>query len=242
MEPPVEAGRISMQDLSDPSVVQAACIRGLGWGLEHARSGVKIDDHGNVGPFEDNLLPELEMVCWAGELGAWMNFELEEYMRSVRSSAALTINCFGPLMMAALPFSVGSHRRLHVKSFECRTRSGFEDAQEPYVDVIASWPSGLVAIDPTCIDYLAPKPLRLKKQTERPLTSQGAAEPWAAEMLRIREGTQSYRFLDAEQLIERAISLSRFNPGEPATLVYLYWEPMDEGLSPPLRGAPAGDR
>lgn len=43
---------------------------------------------------------------------------------------------------------------------------------------------------------------------------------------------QSYRFLDAECLIEWALSVSRSNPGQPATLIYLYWEPMGEGLSP----------
>ena len=57
-------------------------------------------------------------------------------------------------------------------------------------------------------------------------------DAWADEMLRIQKGEQSYRLLDAEHLIERALSVSRSNPDEPATLVYLYWEPMDEGLSP----------
>lgn len=33
-------------------------------------------------------------------------------------------------------------------------------------------------------------------------------------------------------MIERALRLSRSNPDELVTLVYLYWEPMDEGLSP----------
>ncbi len=232
MEPVEEAERRSMQDLSDPSVVKTACIRGLSWGLNHGRQEVEIDCYGNVGPFEDNLPPYMEWVCWAGELGPWMDTELEEYMRSVRSSAALTINSFGPLMMAGLPFSIGRHRKLHVDSFDRRTRSGFDDAEEPHLDVIASGPSGLVVIDPTCIDYLAPKRPRVTQHSEELVTSQASSAPWAAETLRIREGAVSYRLLDAEHLIERAISLSRSNSGEPATLVYLYWEPMDEGLSP----------
>lgn len=51
-------------------------------------------------------------------------------------------------------------------------------------------------------------------------------------MLRICAGEQSYRLLDAERLIELALTLSESKPDAPATLVYLYWEPMDEGLSP----------
>lgn len=221
-----------MQDLSNPSAVKAACIRGLGWGLEHARPGVQIDHRGNVGPFEDNLLPDLEMVCGSGELGFWMDVELDEYMRSVRSSAALAVNCFGPLMMAGPGVSIGSHRNLQVDRFDRRTRSGFEDAREPHLDVIVSGASGLVAIDPICIDYLALKRPRVTELSEASITPQEEAEPWATEMLRLEKGEHRYRLLDAEHLIERALNLLRCKPGAPSTLVYLYWEPMDADLSP----------
>jgi hypothetical protein len=170
-------------------------------------------------------------ACGAGELGSWMDDYLDEYMRSVRSSAALTVNCFGPLMMAGLGFSLGSHQKLHVDSFERRTRNGFEDAEEPHLDVIACGLSGLVAIDPTCIDYLAPKRPRVPEKGEE-LTLDGVTDPFAAELLRIRKGEQSYRWLDTEHLIERALNLGRHNPDQPSTLVYIYWEPMDDGLSP----------
>ncbi len=221
-----------MQDLSDPIVVKEACIRGLRWGLDHAWPNVEVDHYGNVGPMDDNLPPYMQWACGAGELGPWWDDDFDEYMRSVRSSAALTINCFGPLMMSGLGFSIGSHRKLHVDSFEPRTRNGFEDAQEPHLDVIACGASGLVVIDPTCIDYLAPQRPRVMEHSEDTITSEGVTDAWAAEMLRIQKGEQNYRLLDAGHLIELALSLSRSNPDEPATLVYLYWEPMDEGLSP----------
>jgi hypothetical protein len=221
-----------MSDRNDPWEVKAACIRGLGWGLEHARPDVEIDDRGRLRDFGENFPPYMEYVCGAGEIGSWMDDLLEEYMLSVGSSATLTVNCFGPLMMAGLGFSIGSHRELHLEGFERGTRNGFQDAEEPHLEVIASGPSGLVVIDPTCIDYLATKRPRVTEQNQELTTSVGAKNPWAAEMLRIREGEQSYRLLDAEHLIGRALSVSRSTPGEPATLVYLYWEPMDEGLSP----------
>ena len=223
-----------MQDLSDPTIVKEACTRGLGWGMDHAWPDVEVDHYGNVVPTEYNFPPYMRWACGAGELGPWMYFDpdvdFEEYMRSVRSSLALTINCFGPLMMAGLGFSIGSHRNLHVDSLEPRTRNGFEEADEPHLDVVACGPGGLVVIDPTCIDYLATKRPRITEHSET-LTEEGVTDAWAAEMLRIQEGEQNYRLLDAEHLIERALSVSRSNPDEPATLVYLYWEPMDEGLS-----------
>ncbi len=51
-------------------------------------------------------------------------------------------------------------------------------------------------------------------------------------MLRLvsREGP-SYQFLDAAQLIKHALGLMRA-AAKPTTLLYLYWEPMDAGLSP----------
>ena len=117
-------------------------------------------------------------------------------------------------------------------SLDPRTRNGFEDAEEPHLDVVARGPAGLVVIDTTCIDYLAPKRPRKLELSDTETTVDETTEPWAAEMLRVREGEQDYRLLDAQHLIERALSMSRSNPDEPATLVYLYWEPMDEGLSP----------
>jgi hypothetical protein len=221
-----------MEDLSDTSVVKAACIRGLSWGPEHARPGIEIDRYGDVGSFEENLPPYMLYVCWAGEIGSWMDTPLEEHMRSVRSSAALTVNCFGPLMMAGIGFSIGSHRKLHVERFERVTRNGFEEAEEPHLDVIACGVSGQVVMVPTCIDYLAPKRPRVTEQGEESITVGATAEPWAAEMLRIRNGEQTYRLLDADHLIERALSMQQTNPAEPVTLVDLYWEPLDEGLSP----------
>lgn len=88
-----------MLDLSDPAVVKEGCIRGLTWGLEHARSRIEIDDRGNLGDVEENFPPYMRYVCGSGELGSWMDHEIEDYMLSVRSSVALTVNCFGPLMM-----------------------------------------------------------------------------------------------------------------------------------------------
>jgi hypothetical protein len=210
-----------MQDLSDPSVVKAACVRGLGWGLEHARPGIDIYWRGEVWDMEQNFPPYMKYSCGAGEMGDWMDDILEEYMLTVRSSAALTVNCFGPLMMAGLEFSIGSHRKLNIERFERRTRNGFKEADEPHLDVIACGPSAQVVIDATCIDYLAPKRRRVTGPSEEPITRGGAAEPWISELLRIRHGEQSYRHLDAEHLIERALGLQQTNPDEPATLVYL---------------------
>lgn len=45
-------------------------------------------------------------------------------------------------------------------------------------------------------------------------------------------GGIGYQLLDAAQLIKHAFGLAHSRKNEPVTLVYLYWEPLDAGLSP----------
>ena len=47
----------------------------------------------------------------------------------------------------------------------------------------------------------------------------------------MQPGVTGYRWLDAAQLTKHALGLA-CQPTRPVTLVYLYWEPMDAGLSP----------
>jgi hypothetical protein len=208
-----------MDDLSDPQVVKEACIRGLGWGLKHALPVVEIDRHGLVGTFDDNILPELLHVCWTGEIGRWMDDLLEEYMKAVHSSAALTVNTFGPLMLDAVPFNLGSHHDLKVERFERGSNDG--NLEEPHLDLIATGPAGIVVIVSTCIDYVLGQ---IAGSTHQRASTADSAE-------NVAEEKQPYRSLDAERLIGWAERLAA-EAETPVTLVYLYWEPMDECLSP----------
>ncbi len=144
-------------DKTNPAAVRLACIRGLNRGLEHVLESDEIKLNYPVDDFENNLVRELLYVCGAGLLGDWLDGLLEEYMCEVQSSATLAINCFGPLLLAGIPFDLGRQRDLLVHSIGRATRRGFEEPDEPALYVTAVGPGGTVVIDVSCLDYLTPE-------------------------------------------------------------------------------------
>lgn len=222
---------MSSMDTTRPEAVRAACIFGLGEGLAHARPEVKLDDKGYVPQPQDNLLADLTLDDFAADLNAGAGQELMGKFRAVHSSAALVVNCFAPIRPAGLEFSIGSHSGLHVEGFERRFPTGLPRAQPPHLDVVTSGPRGLVAIESKCLEYLSSKQPKFSDRYETGISDERATGPWYAEMMRLRsKNGASYRWLDAAQLIKHAFGVARAKPN--STLVYLFWEPLDAGLSP----------
>ena len=57
---------------------------------------------------------------------------------------------------------------------------------------------------------------------------------WFAEMCRLEENPDRYRWLDSAQLVKHAFGLARTFPSGAVTLLYLYWEPIDAECFPAL--------
>ncbi len=131
-----------------------------------------------------------------------------------------------------MPFDLAGHYGLHVEAFERKYPTGLARAQPPHLDVVASGPGARVAIESKCLEYLTPKRPAFSDRYRTEITDERADGPWYAEMLRLVAGEgPGYRWLDAAQLIKHAFGLAH-EADRPTTLVYLYWEPMDAGLSP----------
>ena len=210
---------------------RSACMFGLKEGLRHARPEVQLNEQGYVTSSEDNLLGGLSLNDFERDLNAGAGKELMGKFRAAHSSAALAVNCFAPLRSAGLQFSIGRLDGLQVEGFERRFPTGLSRAQPPHLDVVTSGPDGLVAIESKCIEYLTPKRPKFSARYETGITDERAAGPWYAEMMRLRsEKKPSYRWLDAAQLIKHAFGLAKVDAT--STLLYLYWEPMDAGISP----------
>lgn len=218
-------------DKTNPAEVRLACIRGLNQGLEHALENDEIKLNYNVDDFENNLVRELLFACWAGLLGDWLDDLLEQYMCEVQSSATLAINCFGPLLLAGIPFDLGRQRDLRVHSIGRATRRGFYELDEPALYVTAVGAGGTVVIDVSCLDFLAPVPAT---QT----AAERAGPPARATNRRTDRGggladrTTPCCLLDVATLLDRARGPAGDTAAAPAALIYLYWEPMDAGFSP----------
>lgn len=219
-------------DTKSPAGIRAACIFGLAEGHENSRPGVPLDAHGYVPGAEDNLLPGLTLEDFAQDFEAGAGKELLGKFRAVHSSAALAVNSFAPLRAGDVPFDLAGHDGLHVEAFERKYPTGLARSQPPHLDVVTSSPAALVAIESKCLEYLTPKQADFSDRYRTEIIDERADGPWSAEILRlVADKGPGYRWLDAAQLIKHAFGLAR-NADRPVTLVYLYWEPMDAGLSP----------
>jgi len=217
--------------MTSPAEVRMACIRGLEHGREHALESDPSIIEFDVRGFETNIVSDLRFACGAGLLGDWLDDLLEEYMTEVQSSAALAVNCFGPLLLAGIPFDLGGQRNLRVHSIARATRPGFYEPDEPALYVIAEGPGGTVVIDVSCLDYLTPpgstwadsdSAKRYAASTDQPIDRRfdpaNSAAPGG--------------LLDVATLLDRARAPAGNPANAPAALTYVYWEPLDAGFSP----------
>jgi hypothetical protein len=219
------------RDKTTAAGIRAACIFGLAQGLEHSRPDVPLDERGYVPRAEDNLLPGQTLDQFSADLQAGAGKELLGKFRAVHSSAALAVNCFAPLRAGGVQFDLAGQQGLEVEGFERRFPTGLARAQPPHLDVVASGPGFLVAIESKCLEYLSPTKATFSDRYRTEIVDERAAGPWYAEMLRLVAGkSPGYRWLDAAQLIKHAFGLA-YRSERPTTLVYLFWEPMDAGLS-----------
>jgi len=200
--------------------------------MRHTKPAVAIDDDGYVAQPEENLISGLSLNDFADDLKGAAGQELMGKFRAVHSSAALAINCFAPLRASAHRFDIGQCGDLQVDGFERRFPTGLARAQAPHMDIVATGPGGMVAIESKCLEYLTPKRATFSPRYRTEIVDERCEGPWFAEMVRLASGTgPGYVMLDAAQLIKHALGLTRA-AALPTTLLYLFWEPMDAGLSP----------
>jgi hypothetical protein len=90
----------------------------------------------------------------------------------------------------------------------------------------------MVAIESKCLEYLTPKRATFSPRYRTEIVDERCKVPWFAEMVRLASGSgPGYVMFDAAQLIKHTLGLTRA-AALPTTLLYLFWEPMDAGLSP----------
>lgn len=220
-----------MQSRTIPSHVQLRCAEKLAAAFERT-TGRALDDRLYAETAEDNLIEGVALKDFAEDLGGGAGQELRSKFRAAYSSAALAVNCFAVFRPEGRTFAIGRHERLTLDGFERRFPTGLARAQPPHLDVVATGPTGLVAIESKCTEYLSPK-VAVFSPRYAEIGDERAQGPWFNEMRRLVEAQgQGYRWLDVAQLIKHALGLSHGRAGHPMTLVYLWWEPLDHHASP----------
>jgi restriction endonuclease-like protein len=213
--------------------IRDQCYAALAHGFRRSRPGIILNAEGYVEKPEDNLVPGVQPSDFEADLSAGAGGELKGKFLAAQSSAALAVNCFAPFRHGGWAFDLAPHTGLRVTGFERTFPTGLVRAPPPHVDVVSKGPTGLVAIESKCTEYLKPQPALFSERYETDITDERASGAWYAEMRRLKEpGNGGSRMLDAAQLIKHAFGLARHSCSRKTTLVYLYWQPLDADVSP----------
>jgi hypothetical protein len=224
---------IEANNNSRTRTTQTQCALALARALKILKPEIMISDRGYVSKIEDNLLPDIDIASFEANLLAGAGAELRTKFLAAHSSAALAVNCFAPFRNGQAGLDIGRNRELSLVGFEQKFPTGLARAEPPHLDVVATGPSGLLAVESKCTEYLSPKAPKFSERYQADIVDERASGPWFAEMVRLKLSKGgTYRFLDVAQLIKHAFGLALNSKSRPAQLVYLYWEPTDAVLSP----------
>jgi hypothetical protein len=88
-------------------------------------------------------------------------------------------------------------------------------------------PAHLIGIESKCTEYLSRHSAQFAKAYSEQITDARRDSGWFAEMIRLSDAADDYRWLDAAQLIKHALGLAYTYPGRSVQLLYLFWEPAN---------------
>ncbi|MEN3972307.1 hypothetical protein WJS89_06465 [Sphingomicrobium sp. XHP0235] len=215
-----------MKSLSRQSV-PTRCRSALADGYLQTNPGVVLGADSYLSDYREALIPGVHPDAFVADLMAGAGNELEGKFRAPHSSSALAVNAFGWFAGKAGLASLAGHEGLELVGFEKKFSTGLTRAQPPNLDVVLQGPSGLVAVESKCIEYLSPKEAKFSPRYRDEIVDERRNSPWFAEMIRLMEEERSsYRHLDVAQLIKHALGLS-YRQERDVTLVYVWWEPAN---------------
>lgn len=207
--------------------IRRRALRALREALCRAAPAVEVDEGGYVRDARDNLVPAVALADFESDLRAGDGNELETKFRAAHSSSALAVNSFAPFRRHPSDLRLlGAHGFDRLR-FEAKCPTGLRGGRAPNLDVLVTGPRGIVGVESKLTEYLNPHRAEFSTAYREQIRDERRQEPWFQEMLRLMDEPQAYRWLDAAQLIKHAFGLARLAAGQPVTLLYLYWEPLN---------------
>jgi hypothetical protein len=196
------------------------------------RPSVVLDDKGYAADFRDILLPMVSPEDFEADLGAGSGNELKTKFRALQSSSALAVNAFAPFRRRIGELALADHSRFETLAFEQKCPTGLRRGTPPNLDVLLSGESGVVGIESKLTEYLTSHRARFSPAYAEQIQGRRREQGYFREMLRLTDAPDSYRWLDAAQLIKHAFGIAGTFGERPATLLYLFWEPANPSASP----------
>jgi hypothetical protein len=147
------------------------------------------------------------------------------------SSSALAANTFAPFRRQPERLSLAGVTGFDTIEFEYPCDNGLVGTN-PHFDLFARTATTAIAVESKFLEPLQQKPAQFSDQYARPFLGTAdrpriAEQPWARMYARLCNDPQTYRHLDAAQLVKHYLGLRHSFATQERTLVYLYWEPSN---------------
>jgi hypothetical protein len=187
--------------------------------LRHVRTGDAVLPDGQIRGIDDLLIDGVHHEHLPTSID-------RSRLRSPQSAAALVINSFLPWQRAPDQLPLAGWTGFEAIQFEVRCPTGLRGTP-PHLDLLALRGEVAVAATVRCTEYLSRRRTAVAPSYDRLLATTPGLDPWRRQLERLRHEPGRHRHLDLGALIKFALALGRTFPERPATLLYLYWEPLN---------------
>lgn len=147
-------------------------------------------------------------------------------LRSPDSATALAINTFLPWQRAKHHLPLVGFVGFDAIQFEVRCPTGLRGTP-PHLHLLALREQVAVAVAARCSEYLSRRKSPVAPSYDRLLATTPGLAPWQEQLERLRAAPRGWRYVDLGALVKYALALGRTFPDRRATLLYLFWEPLD---------------
>lgn len=150
---------------------------------------------------------------------------------AANSPLMLAVNVFAPWLADLDRLTVAKTGGFRDLRFDLRLPAAGE-ASAGWLPLLLVSPAGLVGVESECTEHLSGHAVDFPEAMDA-FWADRKRNGWRREMLALREGLHGYDHLDAARLIKRYMGLRLLleaaggGPDFPATLLYLYWEPLN---------------
>ena len=210
----------------------SACRSALIECFRRSRPQVALDEKGYVREASLNLIERVHLEDFEADLRQGDGNEMEEKFRAVHSSSALAVNVFAPFKANPAGLRLPGGSGFAKLQFERKCPHGIPGRRSPNLDLLADGPSGVVAVESKCLETLTPHVANFAPAYEYEIKDQRRQSAWFREMQRLVKEPKTYRWLDAAQLVKHAFGVAHTFPGQPVTLLYIFWEPANANEFP----------
>lgn len=149
-------------------------------------------------------------------------------LRSPDSATALAINTFLPWHQAPHDLPLAGFVGFDAIQFEVRCPTGLRGTP-PHLHLLALREQAAVAVAVRCSEYLSRRKASVAPSYDRLLATTPGLDLWQEQLDRLRKSPAGWRHVDLGALVKYALALGRTFPDRAATLLYLFWEPLNAG-------------